>query len=287
MKVLAGIATVIGCTIGGYVAMGGKVKVLWQPFEVVIIVGSAIGAYITAQPGIILKRTLKAFGIAMKGPKFKKADFIELLCMQYQVFRLIKSKGVLAIESHIEKPHESSLFAEFPKFAHDHHAVEFFCDYLRVISLGTDDPNTIEDLMVQEMDVHHADDHQLAGAIQGMADGMPALGIVAAVLGVIKTMGSINEPPEILGKMIGGALVGTFLGVWVAYGYIAPLAGAIGSTLEANSKYLECLKTGILAYLKGCAPQVAIEFARKALPEHVRPTFHELEEAIQNLTPVK
>ena len=287
MKVLAGFATVIGCTFGGYVAMGGHLDVLWQPFEVVIIVGAAIGAFVTTNPPPILKRALKSFGVAMKGAKVKKPGYLEVLCLQYQVFRLIKSKGVLAIESHIEKPEESSLFSQFPGFQHHHHGVEFFCDYLRVISLGTDDPYALEDLMNLEIEVHHHEDHKLAASIQGMADGMPALGIVAAVLGVIKTMGAITEPPEVLGHLIGGALVGTFLGVWIAYGFLAPLSGAVGSALEQDSKYYECMKWGILAHLKGCPPQVSVEFARKALPEHLRPTFAELETAIQNLTPVK
>jgi chemotaxis protein MotA len=287
MKVLAGIGIVIGCTVGGYAAAGGHLAILWQPFEILIIFGSAIGAFVTGNPGSVLKKAPKAFGIAMKGPKIKKADYLELMCLLYQVFRLIKTKGVLAIESHIEKPEESSLFSEFPKFHHNHHAVEFLCDSLRVISLGTDDPYVVDDLLTSELEAHHTEDHRLASAFQGMADGMPALGIVAAVLGVIHTMGSITEPPEVLGHLIGAALVGTFLGVWIAYGYIAPLSGAIGSTLEADAKYMEAIKGGILAYLKGCPPQVSIEFARKVLPEHVRPTFHEVENTIQNLSPVK
>jgi chemotaxis protein MotA len=287
MKAIVGILLVIGCVFGGYVAMGGHLKVLWQPFEVVIIVGAAIGAFVSANPGVVIKKTAKAFGSIFKGPKIKKADYIELLTMQYQVFKLMKAKGVLAIEQHIENPHDSALFQQFPKFHHNHHAVEFLCDYLRMISLGSDNPHVMEDLMNAELEVHHAGDHQVSAAIQGMADGMPALGIVAAVLGVIKTMGAITEPPAVLGKLIGGALVGTFLGVWIAYGFLGPIASYVQAIYDSDGNYLESLKKGLLAYLQGLPPAVAVEFARKALPEHLRPTFQELEKAIEQLPPVK
>lgn len=287
MKAIVGILMVIGCVLGGYAAMGGKLKVLWQPFEVVIIVGAAIGAFVIGNSGVVLKKSLKAFGATFKGPKIKKAHYLELLTLQYQVFKLMKAKGVLAIEQHIENPHDSTLFQQFPHFHHNHHAVEFVCDYLRMISLGSDNPHVMEDIMNEELEVHHNEDHKVSGAIQGMADGMPALGIVAAVLGVIKTMGSINEPPAVLGKLIGGALVGTFLGVWIAYGFLGPIASFVGSIHESDGRYLECLKKGILAYLQGLPPAVAVEFARKSLPEHLRPTFQELEKAIEQLPPVK
>ncbi len=287
MKTILGIITVIGCVFGGYVAMGGKMKVLWQPFEVVIIVGAAIGAMLIANPGVVLKRTMKGFGVAFKGAKIKKAAYLELLTLLYQVFRTIKAKGILAMESHIENPHDSDLFKEFPNFYKDHHAVEFLCDYLRMVSLGSETPHIMEDLMDKELELHHEDDHNVAHAIQNMADGMPALGIVAAVLGVIKTMGSISEPPEVLGKLIGGALVGTFLGVWISYGFLAPMASFVGMSLDSDSKYLTSIKAGLLAHLGGQAPQVSIEFARKAVPSHLRPTFYELESALENLPPVK
>lgn len=287
MKAIIGILMVIGCVLGGYAAMGGKLYVLWQPFEVVIIVGAAIGALILGQSGKVLKATGKAFGACFKGPKIKKADYLELLTLQYQVFRLMKAKGVLAIEQHIEKPHDSDLFKQFPKFHHNHHAVEFLCDYLRMVSLGSDDPHVMDDLMTLELEVHHAEDHKAGAAIQSMADGMPALGIVAAVLGVIKTMGSITEPPEVLGKLIGGALVGTFLGVWIAYGFLGPMASYTNEIQQNDGYYFESIKKGILAYLQGLPPAVVVEFARKALPDHLRPTFAELEKAIGELPAVK
>ncbi len=283
MFVIIGIVVVFACVLGGYVAMGGKLGVLWQPFEAVIIVGAAIGAFIIGNPKSVIGRTSKAFGHALKGPKYTKDDYLELLSLMYALFKLAKSKGMLALESHIENPDESDILSQFPTFHSDHHAVTFLCDYLRMISLGTENAMEIENLMDEELETHHHEHHQVAGAVQAMADALPALGIVAAVLGVIKTMGSITEPPEILGKLIGGALVGTFLGVFVAYGFVGPLATTLGATYDAEGKYYQCMKAGILAYLGGHAPAVCVEFARKALLSDVRPSFYEVEEAVNAL----
>ncbi|MEP4888059.1 MAG: flagellar motor stator protein MotA, partial [Alphaproteobacteria bacterium] len=247
MLVIVGWVMVLGCVLGGYVAMGGKLGVLYQPFELVIIGGAGVGAYITSNPKHVLKKTGKGFKTALKGPANSKEDYLELLSMMYATFKLAKAKGNLALEQHIENPHDSELFSNFPNFSGDHHAVEFFCDYLRLVTLGTENPHELEALMDEELDVHHMEDEQTATAMQLLSDGFPALGIVAAVLGIIKTMGSITEPPEILGKLIGGALVGTFLGILLAYGFVGPLASAIKMVQEANSKYLTCLKAGILA----------------------------------------
>ncbi len=283
MFVIIGWVVVVSCVLGGYVLAGGTLGVLWQPFEVVIIAGAGIGAFVTANPPALLKKCLKGMGVALKGPKNKKDDFIELLSLQYVMFKLAKSKGNLALEQHVENPHESELFNQFPKFAGNHHAVEFMCDYLRLLTLGTENAMEVEALMDAELDTHHHEDEQVATAVQTLGDSFPALGIVAAVLGVIHTMGSITEPPEVLGKLIGGALVGTFLGILLAYGFVGPLAGAIGATMQANGKYLQCIKAGILAHVQGYAPQVSIEFARKALLSEVRPTFAEVEEAVDSV----
>ena len=286
MFLIVGTITVFACVLGGYMAMGGKLGVLWQPFEAVIIVGAGIGAYIIGNPKSVIKRTGKALGAAFKGSKYKKDDYIELLSLQFQIFKIAKSKGMLGLEAHIENPEESDLFSEFPTFHNDHHAVTFLCDYLRILTLGADNPHEIEALMDEEIETHHQEHHQLASALQTMADGMPALGIVAAVLGVIKTMGSITEPPEVLGKLIGGALVGTFLGVFVAYGFLGPIAAAVGAAYDAEGKYYQCMKAGLLAYMNGYAPAVCVEFARKALLEDVRPSFYEVEEATSSLPAV-
>ncbi len=285
MLIIAGCVIVVLCTFGGYMAMGGHLGVLWQPFEVVIICGAAAGTYITANTTTVLKGTMGAITAAMKGSPYTKERYLDLLGLQYQIFKTAKSKGMLALESHIENPEESDLFGAFPTVMENHHAVTFLRDYLRLISLGTEDPHTLEDLMDEEIETHHHEHTQIADAVQSVADAMPALGIVAAVLGVIKTMGAITEPPEVLGKLIGGALVGTFLGVWVAYGFIAPIASAMKALADSEQRFYMCIKAGLLAYLHGYAPAVAVEFARKALFSNVRPDFYEVEEATANLPP--
>jgi len=286
MFLIIGAVVVVACVLGSYTAMGGHLAVLWQPFEGLIIVGAAMGAYVIANPKTVLGKTIKAIGHAMKGSRYSKDSYLELLSLMYQVFKLAKSKGMLALEQHIENPEESELFAQFPNFHNDHHVVVFLCDYLRMISLGTENIHEMETLMDEEIETHHNEQHQVASAVQTMADGMPALGIVAAVLGVIKTMGAITEPPEVLGHLIGGALVGTFLGVFLAYGFVGPIASSIKATYEAEGKYYECMKAGLLAYLAGHAPAIAVEFARKALLSDVRPTFYEVEDAVSELPPL-
>lgn len=280
MLVIVGLVVVFGCVAGGYVAAGGHLDILWQPFEFVIILGGGAGAFlVTNNSKAILSGTGKAMGRLLKGPSYKKEDYLELLTMQYQVFRLAKTKGMLALEPHIENPHESSLFSEFPKFHLDHHAVDFLCDYLRLMSLGANKPHEIEAIMDIELETHHGEEHAIGGAIAGLGDALPALGIVAAVLGVIHTMGSISEPPEVLGHLIAAALVGTFFGIFMAYGVVSPLAGAFNVVAAEDSKYFECIKSGLLSHMAGNPPTVSVEYARKCLLSHTRPTFAEVEEA--------
>ena len=286
MALILGAAIVVLCTFGGYVAMGGKLGVLWQPFELVIIGGAAFGAFIIANTAPVLKGALGALKASLKGPSYNKDSYVELLGLLYQVFKLAKTKGNLSLEQHVENPEDSPLFQQFPSILNDHHAITFLCDYLRMITLGVENAHEVESLMDEELETHHHEHHQLAGALQTMADGMPALGIVAAVLGVIKTMGAITEPPEILGKLIGGALVGTFLGVWLSYGFIAPIATKAQATFDAEAKFLQCIKAGLLAHINGSAPAVSVEFARKALLSTDRPTFYEVEDAVAALPPV-
>ena len=283
MFVIVGSIVVTICVLGGYMAMGGKLGVLWQPFEFVIIFGAAVGALLIGSTKQTVAHIGGGLSHALKGSKYGKDDYLELLSMMYQVFRLAKTKGMLALEQHVEKPDESTLFQQFPKFFANKEAVTFFCDYLRMLTLGTDNPHELEALIDEELETKHHEHHEVAHAVQNMADGMPALGIVAAVLGVIKTMGSITEPPEVLGKLIGGALVGTFLGVFLAYGFIGPLANIMKQVMDSEHKYLVCMKAGLLAHLQGYAPAVSVEFARKALMTHTRPTFYEVEQAVQNL----
>ena len=283
MFLIIGSVIVLGCVVGSYMALGGHLKVLWQPFELVIIGGAGVGAYIIANPKNVLGQTLGGLSSVMKGAKYKKEDYVELLSLLYQVFKLAKTKGMLALESHVDHPHESDLFSRFPSFMANHHAQEFLCDYLRLMTLGTDNPHELEALMDQELDTHHQEAHRVSHALQQLAEAFPGLGIVAAVLGVIKTMGAITEPPAVLGALIGAALVGTFLGILLCYGFVGPMATALKGNQEEEHLYFVCIKAGLIAHLQGYAPAVSVEFARKVLQSHTRPSFQELEEATQNL----
>lgn len=283
MRLIVGMIVVVLSVFGGYAAMGGHLAVLWQPFEAVIILGAALGAFFIANPPTVLKAAGGIFGTLFRGPKYDKTAYLELLGLQYTLYKLAKSKGNLALEAHVENPGESAIFAQFPKFSADKHAVEFMCDYLRMITLGTENAHELEALMDEELETHHQERERIVNAVQALADGTPALGIVAAVLGVIKTMGSIDQPPEVLGGLIGGALVGTFLGVFVAYGFFAPMAQSLRNIFEAESKYYLSMKAGLLAHMAGYAPAVSIEFARKALMSDVRPTFIEVEQSTATL----
>lgn len=285
MRLIVGILVVLLSVFGGYAASGAHLAVLFQPFEFIIILGAAAGAFIIGNPPQVLKAIGGIFGTLFRGPRYSKAAYLELLGLQYTLFKLAKSKGNLALEVHVEKPDESPLFAQFPMFASDHHAVEFMCDYLRMITLGTENAHELEALMDEELETHHQERERVVSGIQALADGTPALGIVAAVLGVIHTMGAIDQPPEVLGHLIGGALVGTFLGVLCAYGLFGPMAQSLHNIYEAESKYYLSMKAGLLAHMAGYAPAVSIEFARKALMSEVRPTFIEVEQSTANLQP--
>ena len=285
MLVIVGSVIVVGCVIGGYMAMGGKLGVLMQPFELMIIGGAALGALIVANTKVILTGTAKSFGRLLKGPKHDRDGYIELLSLLYETFKLARAKGNLAIEKHVEAPEESDIFTKYPKVMADHHAMLFVCDYLRLLTMGSDNPHELEALMDQDLETHHEEEHAIASALQTMSEGLPALGIVAAVLGVIKTMASITEPPEVLGALIGAALVGTFLGVLLSYGFVGPMASALTNIIAADGRFYVCIKAGILAHVAGHPPAIAVEFARKTLSSDVRPSFYELEEAFENLSP--
>lgn len=285
MFVLIGFGVVLGCVLGGYLLNGGHLGVLWQPYEFLIILGAAVGAYFIGNPKSVVTHTGGELGHLIKGSKYKKEDFLELLTMMYQVFKIAKTKGLLALEQHIEKPEDSPLFQQFPKFYSDHHAIAFLCTYLRLMSLGADNPHELVDLMEEDIETMHHEHQRVSDAIQGMADGVPALGIVAAVLGVIHTMGSITEPPEVLGKLIGAALVGTFSGVLFAYGFFAPISSGLKHIYHAEGKYYQAMKTGLLAHLSGYAPAISVEYARNVLEPEYRPTFAQVEEATAALPP--
>lgn len=283
MKFIIGFVVVIACVIGGYVMAEGHLEVLWQPLEFLIIFGAGIGAFIISNPGSVIKGVLGKLGSLIKGAKYSSDSYLELLSVQYVLFKLAKSKGDLALESHIENPHESSIFNQYPGFSNDHHALEFMCDYLRMLTLGTSNSHEVENIMDIELESHHEADHAIHAAMNALADGLPALGIVAAVLGIIHTMGSITEPPEILGHLIGAALVGTFSGILFSYGFVGPMAASVGATMNEEASYFTCIKAGIIAHMQGYAPQVSVEFSRKTIPAHLRPSFKDLEDSLQNV----
>jgi chemotaxis protein MotA len=228
-----------------------------------------------------VKHTLAGFGKIMKGAVFGKADYVELLSLLYYLVRLASTKGNMAVEPHIEKPADSAAFQKFPKILANHHATAIICDYLRMVGMNADDPNQIEDVMARELKKTLHEELHGAHALQTMADGLPALGIVAAVLGVIKTMSHIDQPPAVLGQMIGGALVGTFLGVLLAYGMTGPFAARLKGVVEEESKYYEVIRAVLVAHLHGNAPQVSVETGRKMAPNQHMPSFQELDEAVQ------
>lgn len=292
MKFL-GLILVLVCTFGGLMVAAGVDKAISlimhailpaMPGEMIIIMGCAIAAYMVANPPEVVKGTMKSMMAALKKPAaYSREDYVDLLSALYSIFKIARTKGWLSLEQHIENPEDSDLFKQFPSFHSNHHAITFLCDYLRIISLGNEDPHQIEALMDEEIETLAHHEGHTGHAMQTMADGIPALGIVAAVLGVIKTMSSINEPPEILGKMIGGALVGTFLGVWLSYGMVAPIAGAMIHRGDTEVMYYKCIKVGVVAFLNGAPPQVAVEFSRKFLPHDVQTSFLELEEKLNDL----
>jgi chemotaxis protein MotA len=285
MLIIIGFVVVLVAVIGGYALPGGHLVVLFQPFEFMIIFGAAIGAFITGNTKTILASAGKSFGRMFKGPKHGRDAYVELLTLLYQMFKLARSKGNLALEKHVEAPEESDVFTQYPKVMADHHAMLFICDYLRLLTMGSDNPHELEALMDQDLETHHDEEHAVANAMRNMADGMPALGIVAAVLGVIHTMGSITEPPEILGHLIGAALVGTFAGVLLSYGFVGPLSSALANIIDADGRFYTCIKAGILAHVAGQPPAIAVEFARKTLGTDVRPSFYELEQAFDEMSP--
>lgn len=285
MLPIIGIVLTFAMVFGGYVAAGGKFAVILHalPFELTMIMGAAIGAFLLGNKGDVAKAALKDLGKCFKGSKWNKQDYADLLCLMFAITKTIKSKGLLAIEQHLESPHESSIFAQYPKIVHDHFALDFICDTLRMVTMSLEDPYQIEDAMQRLLDKHHHEAMASSSALQGMADGLPAIGIVAAVLGVIKTMSSIDKPPTILGQMIGGALVGTFLGVFIAYCFVGPMANKAKIFQEQDGQFYLIIRDIIVAHLKGNAPQVSVEIGRGNVPSKYQPSFAELEESMNNV----
>jgi chemotaxis protein MotA len=285
MLTIGGFVFLLTCVFGSYLLSGGSMEVLIEalPFEMLTIGGAGVATFIMSNSMGDLKHILHSLKKIISGAAYKKSDYVELLSLLFLFTRLASGKGAMALEAHIEKPAESSAFQQFPKILGNHHACVMVCDYLRMVGMNADDPNQIEDVMARELKKNLNEELHGAHALQTLADGLPALGIVAAVLGVIKTMSHIAEPPAVLGAMIGGALVGTFLGVLLAYGFAGPCAGRLKGVIEEESKYFEVIRAVLVAHLHGNAPQVSVETGRKMAPSQHMPTFQELEEATQSV----
>ena len=285
MLTLGGLGFLLACVFGSYIMSGGSLGPLIEamPFELLTIGGAAVGTFVMSNSMHDLKHTLAGFKKVMKGAKFHKVDYVELLSLLYFFTRLASTKGPMALEPHIETPKESTAFQKFPGILANSRATSLICDYLRMVGMNADDPHQIEDVMARELKKTLNEELHPSHAMQSMADALPALGIVAAVLGVIKTMSHINEPPAVLGAMIGGALVGTFLGVLMAYGMAGPVAARMKGVVEEEAKYLEVIRAVLVTHLHGNAPQVSVETGRKMAPNEHMPTFQELEAAVKTV----
>lgn len=281
---LIGIVVVLGMVFGGYMLAGGKLDIILYalPFEMMMIGGAATGAFLISNSLAAVKHTAADVAKVFKGPKWKPDDYRDLLCLLFELIRLARSSPV-AIEEHIEAPDQSTIFGRYPKIQRDKEAVNLICDTLRSASMNYDDPHQVEEVLEKriEANLHHA--LHSSHALQTMADGLPALGIVAAVLGVIKTMASIDQPPEVLGKMIGGALVGTFLGVFLSYGFVGPFAGRVKSVIEEDGHFYQLIREVLVANLYNHPANICIEVGRQNTPSHYRPGFDDLEEALKAL----
>lgn len=281
MKLIIGLLIVIGTVFGGYVLSHGELMALFQPYELLIIGGGALGAFIIANPGTVITQVFKGVPGLLGSSKYNKQMYLDLLTLMFKLFSKARKEGLMALETDIDEPHESEIFNQYPKITSNHHAIDFICDYLRLMVGGNMNAMELENLMDVELETHHHEVTTPSGALQTVADGLPGFGIVAAVMGVVITMGYISEPPEVLGHHIAAALVGTFLGILLAYGFAAPMAKALEFKAEDEGKFFECMKVCILSTLNGYTPQIAIEFGRKTIVSHLRPSFTELEEHIK------
>ncbi len=279
---IIGILVVMGMVFGGFALAGGHFDVIIKaaPFEMMMIGGSGVGAFLIGNSMGAIKGAMGGFGKAFGGPKWNAKDYKDLLALLFVLTKTMKTKGVVAIEPHIENPKDSRIFQNYPKILKDHFAVDLICDTLRMMTMNLEDPHQVEDAIEKQIEKHHHEAHAGAHAVQNLADALPALGIVAAVLGIIKTMGAINQPPEYLGKLIGSALVGTFLGVFLAYGFVGPFAARMGEVMDEESQFYKIIKDVLVSHLHGNAAQISVELGRGSVPSHQQPTFAQLEEAL-------
>ena len=281
MLVAIGYIVILASVFGGYMLAGGHLGPLFQPTELLIIFGAGVGAFVVGNDKKAINATVKSLPGLFKGSKYTKALYMEVMALLYVMLSKIRREGMMSIEADIESPHESALFSNYPAIQADHHALDFICDYLRLMVGGNLNPFQIEALMDEEIDTHHHEAEQPARIITKVGDAMPAFGIVAAVMGVVHTMGSVGLPPAELGKLIASALVGTFLGILLAYGFIGPLGSLLEQRAEESTKLFQCIKVTLLASMNGYAPAIAVEFGRKVLFSTERPSFAELEDHVR------
>jgi chemotaxis protein MotA len=282
MFVIVGYLVIVAAVFGGFAMAGGHLHSLLQPIELLMIGGAAAGAFFVGNNSKVVKATVKALPTVLKGSKFNKALYVDLLSLLFEVLSKVRKEGLMSIEGDVENPDASPIFSKYPGITSDHHVVEFMTDYLRLMVGGNLNSMEIENLMDVELETHHTEGHVAPSAVAKLADGLPAFGIVAAVMGVVHTMESVGIPPAELGKLIAAALVGTFLGILLSYGFVGPLSGLLEQKLDESSKMFQCIKVTLLASLNGYAPQVAVEFGRKVLYSTERPSFKELEDEVKN-----
>ncbi|WP_421790208.1 flagellar motor stator protein MotA [Hyphobacterium sp.] len=282
---IIGMVVVMVMVFGGFALAGGHFDIIVKalPFEFMMIGGAAMGAFLIGNSGKTVMKTLGDFGKIVSGPKWKTQDYRDLLALLFQLTKTMKTKGVIALETHIENPKDSAIFQNYPRILKDHFATDFICDTLRMMTMNLEDPHQVEDAMEKQLEKHH---HEVAGpahALQNMADALPALGIVAAVLGIIKTMGAIDSPPTVLGAKIGSALVGTFLGVFLAYGFVGPIAARMKEIYDEEHAFYLIIQSVLVAHLHGNAAQISVEIGRGNVPTKSQPSFAELEEALSDI----
>lgn len=281
MLVIVGWVVVLLCVFGGFALAGGHLATLWHPIELIIIGGGAIGAFIVSNNNKALKATMKALPTLFKGSKYNQALYMDLLALMYELLTKIRKEGLMSVEGDVENPESSPLFSKYPTILADHHLIEFLTDYLRLMVSGSMNAFEIENLMDNEIETHHHEGEVPVHSITKLGDGLPAFGIVAAVMGVVKTMGSVHLPPAELGILIGAALTGTFLGILLAYGFVSPLGNLLEQKLNESTKVYQTVKVTLLASINGYAPAIAVEFGRKVLYSTERPSFSQLEEHVK------
>jgi len=281
MFVIIGIVVVIGAIVGGYLMEHGNLRVLAQPAELVIIGGAAIGTVLIANPLHILKKIAGGIVGVFGSPKYGKAQYMENLKMLFELFSRARKEGLMALETDSDNPEQSPVFSKYPKFLKDYHALPFVCDTIRMAAGGGIEPFDVDQMIESDMETHHHDAGQAVAALSTMADSLPGLGIVAAVLGVVITMGALGGPPEEIGHKVAAALVGTFLGILLCYGFIGPIAANMAKATEEEHAFYQVMRIVIVSFIKGSPPSIAVEYGRRAIPGNVRPSFQELEKYIK------